>query len=115
MNPQRKSEPSSSLLGKEALNSAETKHDLNSFLLSPRPMEQQEKELQIRWREEKKELQANQEKEGDKVERREDGTGQGKEEEQPQMVPPCLMEHFGEGLVQTAECSDTDRLSLLSI
>ena len=79
-------------------------------------MEQQEKELQIRWREEKKELQANQEKEGDKVERREDGTGQGKEEEQPQMVPPCpAREHFGEGLVQTTECSDTDRLSLLSI
>ena len=75
-------------------------------------MEQQEKELQIRWREEKEELQ----KEGDKVERREDGTIQGKEEEQPQMVPPCpTREHFGEGLVQTTECSDTDRLSLLSI
>ena len=82
-------------------------------------MEQQEKELQTRWREEKKELQADQEKAEDKVgreKRREDGTLLGKEEEQPQMVPPCpTREQFGEGLVQTTECSDTDRLFLMSI
>lgn len=82
-------------------------------------MEQQEKELQTRWKEEKKELQADQEKAEDKVgreKRREDGTLLGKEEEQPQMVLPCpTREQFGEGLVQTTECSDTDRLFLMSI
>lgn len=34
MNPQRRSEPSSSLLGEEALNTPKTKHDLNPFCLT---------------------------------------------------------------------------------
>ena len=78
-------------------------------------MEEQEKELQTRWRKEKK---GGQEKTGDRVDqekRREDRTVERKKEEQSEVVPPRpTREQFGEGLVQTRECSDTDRLSLLS-
>ena len=77
-------------------------------------MEEQEKELQTRWGKEKK---GGQEKAGDRVgkeKRREERTVERKEE-QSKMVPPRpTWEQFGEGLVQTRECSDTDRLSLLS-
>ena len=80
-------------------------------------MVEQEKELRTRWGEEKKELQGGQEKAGDRVgqeKRREDRTVERKEE-QSKMVPPRpTREQFGEGFVQTRECSDTDRLSLLS-
>lgn len=78
-------------------------------------MEEQEKELQTRWGKEKKGIQ---EKAGDRTsekKRKEDRTVERKKEEQSKMVPPRpTREQFGEGLVQTRECSDTDRLFLLS-
>ena len=38
-----------------------------------------------------------------------------KEKRQPQPVRQPSREQFGEGLVKTTECSDTDRLTLLEV
>lgn len=116
MNPQRRSELSSSLPGEEALNTARLNMTL-TFSSPPRPVVEQEKELRTRWGKEKKELQGGQEKAGDRVgqeKRREDRTVERKEEQSKMVPPQPTREQFGEGFVQTRECSDTDRLSLLS-